>query len=674
MMIMEQGSDYMELKNLKKIGPKTIDGLNKMGIFNIEDLLEYYPYRYNIWSVSDINNAKKEENIVIKGIIESEPRVNFIRKNLNRLTFKLNTGIQLINVTIFNRGYLKKNLSIGKMILLVGKYNQEKNTFIASDIKLDLINTSEIEPVYHLINGIKNKNVIGWVKESLTYINIIDDYIPKYLVEKYNFISKSQAITNIHQPNDSKLLKYSRLRLIYEELFIFMFKISILSTQNKLIENGIKRDIKKSQLELLITNLPFQLTVDQIKCIDEIIDDLNAKTKMNRLVLGDVGSGKTVVAIVAMYANYLSKHQSALMAPTEILATQHYYNIKELLKDTDIAIELLVGSQTKKEKENIASRLETGEIDIIIGTHALINSEIFFDNLGLVITDEQHRFGVNQRGLLQSKGKTPDIIYLSATPIPRTYALTLYGDMSVSIIKAKPNGRKQIATKVVKENDIKEVLTKVLQEINAGHQVYVVSPIIEESEDNELKDVNLLKEKFELAFNNRVKIGILHGKLKNVQKEAIMNDFKNGIINILISTTVIEVGVDVKNATTMIIFNAERFGLATLHQLRGRVGRNDFNAYCYLICNKEVKRLGVLEESNDGFYISEKDFELRGEGDLFGTKQSGDMTFKLADLKRDYKILLQAKNDAEEFINNNIQDNFINNEKYKKIIEEMTLN
>ena len=435
---------------------------------------------------------------------------------------------------------------------------------------------------------------------------------------------------------------------------------------------GLNRQVEKSKVDDFISSLPFTLTPDQLTATNDIYNDLLSPKRMNRLILGDVGSGKTCVASIGMYINYLSGYQSSLMAPTEILARQHYASITNTFKNTNIKVGLLVGSMKKSEKNKVYQELAEGNIDILIGTHALISDGVKFNNLGLVITDEQHRFGVNQRSNLQNKGLMSDVLYLSATPIPRTYALTIYGDMDTSIIKTKPNGRKEIITKVVKEKNLKEVLYHMLEEIKQGHQIYVVAPLIEdENGESNLNDVVKLKEKFNIAFNNSIRVEILHGKMKNADKDAIMEDYKNGKIKVLISTTVIEVGVDVKNSTMMVIFNAERFGLSTLHQLRGRVGRNSVQSYCYLISNMDVPRLKVMEESNDGFYISEKDFELRGEGDLFGTKQSGDMVFKLADIRRDYKILLQCKKDANEFITNNLADNFNLYPEFRKIIKEL---
>ena len=396
---------------------------------------------------------------------------------------------------------------------------------------------------------------------------------------------------------------------------------------------------------------------------------MTSNKRMNRLLCGDVGSGKTIVAVLASYINFIAGYQTALMVPTEILAKQHFENISKLFKSLNINIEILLGKTKKKDKEKIYEELKSGRINLLIGTHSLLNEKVEFNNLGLVITDEQHRFGVAQRENLRTKGKLPDILYMSATPIPRTYALTIYGDMDISLIKTKPSGRKEVKTIIKSESEIKEVLYMMLEEIKKGHQVYVVSPLIEDNA-SALSSALELEKKIKMAFSNKIKVGLLHGKLSNDEKENIMNDFKNGDIKVLVSTTVIEVGVDVENATMMVIFNADRFGLATLHQLRGRIGRNDLDCSCILI-GKLNQRLKVLEESNDGFYITEKDYEMRKEGDLFGVKQSGDMTFKIADIKRDFKILLKAKEDSNEFIEKNKENYFKNDEKYYKIINEI---
>ena len=387
---------------------------------------------------------------------------------------------------------------------------------------------------------------------------------------------------------------------------------------------------------------------------------------MNRLLQGDVGSGKTVVAVISMYYNKLCGYQSALMAPTEILATQHYNNIKEMFKDYDVNVELLTGSVNKKEKDRIYSGLKDGSIDMIIGTHALIQEEVAYSNLGLVITDEQHRFGVNQRSNLKNKGIRPDVLYMSATPIPRTYALTIYGDMDVSIIKEMPKGRIPVKTKVFTTKEMKSVYNLMNKELENKHQVYVISPLIEDNEELSLTNVYQIRDKMNLIFGGKYNIDIVHGKMKAKEKDLIMGEFKSNIVNILISTTVIEVGVDVPNATMMVIFDANRFGLSTLHQLRGRVGRGKIESKCVLISDSDTERLRIMEKTTDGFEISEEDFKLRGSGDLFGTKQSGDMTFKMANLKSDYRILLQTKKDSEEYLENKEYDD---DELKKKLID-----
>ena len=661
----------MDINLVKGIGRVTIKYLEKLQIYNIQDLIEYYPYRYNYIKIVDITEVNDGETATIKGIIDLEPKIAYIKK-LNKMSFRVLSGNYLINVIIFNRSFLKNNLKVGRMINIVGKYDKKRNTFIASDILFDIINVAKIYPVYHLVSGLKNKTLSNIILEAFNYRMTLEDYIPDYLVNKYKFNDKIKTAYEIHKPTSLDNLKLSKVRIIYEEFFVFMFKMHYLKYKYKINNQGLERIIDKNKVKEYIDNLPFTLTVDQISTVKDIYKDLTNKERMNRLVLGDVGSGKTCIATIAMYINYLGGYQSSMMAPTEILARQHYESISKSFNNYGLKVGLLVGSMKKKEKDKVLEELIQGNIDILIGTHALISDNVLFKNLGLVITDEQHRFGVNQRSNLQNKGIMCDVLYLSATPIPRTYALTLYGDMDTSMIKTKPNGRKDIITKTIKNKDIKIVLTHMLEEIKQGHQIYVVSPLIEDEDGNSnLSDVIKLKEKLDIAFNNKIKIEILHGKMKNNEKDEVMESFKNGETKILISTTVIEVGVDVKNSTMIVIFNAERFGLATLHQLRGRVGRNDLQSYCYLISDYSSPRLQVMEESNDGFYISEKDFELRGEGDLFGTRQSGDMVFKMGDIRKDYKILLQCKKDAKSFVDENYPNNFKNYPQFKNIIKEI---
>ena len=632
-----------ELEFIKGIGKATIDKLNKLEIYSVEDLITNYPFRYEVLKKTSLY----DEHSVITGTIETVPTLNYFRK-INKLSFKVENDNKLIKVVIFNRGFLKEHLVVGKTITLIGKYEQDNNTFTASDIKLiDIGNTTHIIPIYHKVKGLTDKNINKYINLALDREYVID-YIPDEIIDKYKFLSKKESLKLIHNPSNDKKLKEALIRSKYEELFLFMLKINELKNKNNISNVGYSKKIDVNKIDKFIKALPFTLTKDQEKTLDEIFIDLKSEKRMNRLVQGDVGSGKTIVAIISMYVISSNNYQSALMAPTEILAHQHYENMIKLFKDYNISIKEILGSTPKKEKELIKEELKQGKIDMIIGTHALLQDDIEFNNLGLIITDEQHRFGVNQRSNLRNKGNMPDVLYLSATPIPRTYALTIYGDMDISIIKTKPEGRKEVITMVKDNSEITEVLTRIKKELDQEHQVYIVAPLID-NEESEDEDIKKLERKFKLAFKNKC-IGILHGKMTPKEKDDIMKKYQEHEIDILISTTVIEVGVDVKNATMIVIFDAYKFGLATLHQLRGRVGRNDLQSYCILVTNRETKRLDIMENVSDGFLLAEEDFKLRGSGDLFGTKQHGDMNFKIANLTKDYNILLEAKEDSNNIL------------------------
>lgn len=656
------------LEDIKGIGPKSLLALKALNLYTKDDVINYFPYRYNVYTPVKLRECSEGDTCTITGYVESAAKVFFIRKNLNKLSFAFNTGSELVNVTIFNRAYLKPNIRIKSYISVIGKYNRKSNTFMASEIKLTPITKTVIEPVYHLNQGIKRNNFKKLVDEILDNTVEIKSNVPDYLIEKYNFINKKEAVTNVHKPKDINSLKKADLHLIYEELFTFMLKVSYLKEKNASDGKFNIKSFDEDKVNNFISSLPFSLTDGQMQAVSDIKGDFLSKKKMNRLILGDVGSGKTIVSFIALYMNMLAGYQGVLMAPTEILAVQHFNNMVGLFGDK-LNIQLLTSSTKKGERNKILQNLKNGETQVLIGTHSLLNDELVYNNLGLVITDEQHRFGVNQRQTLQEKGKDVDVLYMSATPIPRTLALTIYGDMDITEIRTKPGGRKEIITKIFKNSELKKVLEKMLDEIKAGHQIYVVAPLIDDEEDEKM-NVTSLKDKFDVAFNGMVPTGLLHGKMKPNQKDEVMNSFKNGDTKILISTTVIEVGVDVKNATMMVIFNAERFGLATLHQLRGRVGRNDMQSYCYLISDYDAERLKVLEESNDGFYISEQDFKLRGGGDIFGIRQSGEQSFKIANLNRDYKILMQCKSDAEEFLKSKNLDDY---KDQKEIFENLTI-
>ena len=642
----------MALKDIKGVGPRALTLLSKIGINTVDDLVTHYPFRYEFLVRGNLEETNDGDHIIIDGKIESSPILVRFKAGLNKMNFRLVTASGVVGVSIFNRAFLKSQLTVGTTVTVIGKFDKPKNVITASEIKMEsLSNKVKIEPVYHLTSGLTNKNMALYINMALlSQSKEIHDSIPLKYQEKYNFSNKRMALNIVHNPPSKEKLKEAMIRLKYEELFEFMFKINYLKEENKKANSGIEREIDESKVNDFISKLPYELTKDQVTAVNTIIKDLKSKSRMNRLLQGDVGSGKTIVSFIAMYANYLSGYQSALMAPTEILATQHFSNLKDIFANYNLNMTLLTGSTPKKEKDLIYEELKNGDIDIIVGTHALIQEDVTYHNLGLVITDEQHRFGVNQRANLQNKGQKPDTLYMSATPIPRTYALTIYGDMDVSTIKTRPKGRKKIKTVVKNNKEIKDVLEMMYEELKEGHQIYVIAPLIEESENSDLTNVNDLKEKMTLAFGSKYKIDLVHGKMASAAKELIMNEFLQNKVQILISTTVIEVGVDVPNATMMVIFNAERFGLSTLHQLRGRVGRSELQSSCILISDNDTKRLEIMENTNDGFEISEEDFKLRGHGDLFGTKQSGDMTFKIADLKADYKILLQAREDSLEYL------------------------
>lgn len=643
-----------ELINLNGVGPKILKILNNNGFYSTNDLIEYYPFRYDEMSRSDIDSLEQDERIVIDGYSENFPFLIRLKGKLDKMTFRFNVGSRIVNVVIFNRGFLRNKIKPRTTLTLVGKYDLKHNTIIASDIKFSALSSlPPIIPIYHSFEGITSKQISSLISQIEDY-NVIE-YVPDYLKEKYGLLDKLESVKKIHNPSDMKEVKSATNYLKYEELFLFMLKMNRLKN-NKNNQVGLKRDVEYSKVVEFIDNLPFKLTKDQLKSVDDIYSDLMSHNRMNRLLQGDVGSGKTIVSIIAIYINYLSGYQSALMAPTEILAHQHFNNIVNLFKNYNIRVSLLTGKMKVKEKKEVYKKLESKEIDLIIGTHALFQDDVKYNNLGLVITDEQHRFGVNQRGSLKNKGITPDILYMSATPIPRTYALTLYGDMDISTIRTRPEGRKEIITTLKHDSEIKDVLESMLEELKKGHQIYVIAPLIEESDKINLENINELESKMKSAFSKYYNIGVMHGKMESKEKEAVMNQFQNNEIQILISTTVIEVGVDVKNATMMVIFDSFRFGLSAIHQLRGRVGRNEIQSYCILISSKQTDRLNILTETSDGFKISEEDFRLRGSGDLFGLRQSGDMSFMIADIKNDYNILLYAKEDSKDFLKCKIDD------------------
>ena len=586
------------------------------------------------------------------------------------MIFRINNRTNILNVTIYNRNYLYQDLKSGKEVTIIGKYNKLKNAVIASDIRFGMLPPgAKIEPIYYVTEGLTVKQISKFISSALEEDYQVEDLVPRFLVEKYNLMDKKVAIKNIHVPEDILLLKKARQRIKYEELFMYVLKVNYLKQKMSDDSTAIERNLDKDKLDKFIKGLPFELTLDQDKAVNDIINDLSIKKRMNRLLEGDVGSGKTIVALIAIYANYLSKYQSALMAPTEILANQHYEDAKKIFAKYKLNMALLTSSTSNKDKKEIYKGLEDGSIDLVIGTHSLIQDAVKYKKLGLVITDEQHRFGVNQRDTLKSKGLSPDVLTMTATPIPRTYALTIYGDTAISEIKSKPSGRKEVITVFKKNKEITSVLEMMKQELDLNHQIYVVAPMIETDDNDDKESVKDLEEKMNKAFGKISKIGIIHGKLDPKEKDKVMKNFENNKINILISTTVIEVGVNVPTASMIVIFNANMFGLSTLHQLRGRVGRSDIQSYCILVAENPEEKLRLMEKTNNGFEISEYDFQTRGEGDLFGTRQSGELGLKMANIKKDFKMLLKAKEDADLFINMLLT--FETNPEFEPILNEL---
>ncbi|MCC0630055.1 MULTISPECIES: ATP-dependent DNA helicase RecG [unclassified Clostridioides] len=682
---------YKDVQYVKGIGPKKADKLNKLGIFTLKDLLYYFPRQFE-----DRNNLKKiaqledNEKVTIKAVISSintfSPKEGM---TLTKIDVKDETG--LAKLVFFNKSYIKNTFRPGDSILVFGKVKKKFNYLELTSCELEYLtnspkNTCRFMPVYQLTYGVTNKEIMSIIRTVLEDKDlIIQEYMPQRIIEKYRLCSIDFAVRNIHSPINKESLKIALYRIVFEELLILQLGLFVFkSGRNK--ENGIKFETSKD-LKKIMSALPFKLTKAQNRALDEIIQDMNSEKIMNRLVQGDVGSGKTVVALLALANCVLNGYQGALMAPTEILAGQHYISLTESLKDFGINVGLLIGSLTKKQKDTVLEQIKNNEIDILIGTHALIEDKVEFNKIGLVITDEQHRFGVMQRSKLSLKGVNPDILVMTATPIPRTLALILYGDLDISIIDELPPGRQPIETLAIEKSKRDRAYNNLVRrEVESGRQVYIVCPLVAESEAIEAKSAVELVEELRAEYFHDLRLGLLHGKMKSSEKDEVMGRFKNKEIDILVSTTVIEVGVNVPNATLMIIENAERFGLAQLHQLRGRVGRGSHKSYCVLIYDSKTdvcrQRMAIMEETNDGFKISEKDLEIRGPGEFFGTRQHGLPELKVANLFKHIKILKLAQQEARYILgeDNNLQlkENMALKkeiiDKFKDTLKEISLN
>ena len=638
-----------DVKFVKGVGPNRVKLLNKLNIYNLEDLITYYPREYEDRSKpKKIADTENGEECLIEGIVTSHIKeIRTHRKNMIIYKLIVRDDTDSCELVWYNQSYLKKMFRIGETYKFFGRINkrigQTEMVSPVYDLEGNNKNTGRIIPIYPLTYSLSQNTLRHIIEEGLKQAkDKIAETLPEYILEEYKLMKLKNAMQSIHFPKELKDFGEARNRLAFEELLTMQLLLLNLKNKYKNTEKGIKFD-SKVKMSDVINDLPFKLTKAQTRVLEEIDSDMESDKAMNRLLQGDVGSGKTIVSIIAAYKAVKSGYQMAMMAPTSILAAQHLENFKNVLEKYDIRCELLLGNTTKKKKEDILSRLKDGEIDIIIGTHSLLEENVIFKNLGLVVTDEQHRFGVRQRSTIVSKGKNPDVLVMTATPIPRTLALILYGDLDISIIDELPPNRKKIDTFAVRKALEERVNNFVKKQIDEGRQAYIVCPLVEESEEIEAKSVDELTEKYKNEVFKEYKVECLHGKMKPKEKEEIMQRFKEGKIDILISTTVIEVGVDVPNSNIMVIENAERFGLAQLHQLRGRVGRGEYQSYCILKYqgNSELirKRMQVMQETNDGFIISEKDLELRGSGEFFGTKQHGIPEFKVANLFEDIKLL-----------------------------------
>ncbi len=643
-----------DVKYVKGVGPNRVQLLNKLGIFTLKDLITYYPRTYEDRSKpKNIAECINGEEVLIEVIACGRlSDVHLNGKTMQKLLVRDETGSATI--IWFNQSYLKNKFEIGHKYKFYGKINNQfgKITMISPvfDENGKNFNTGKIIPIYPLTYQLSQNVLRKIIEAGLKEVDgNLEETLPEYIIKENNLSNINQATKLIHFPNEFEDFKIARKRLVFEELLSTQLALLALKNSYQNDENGIafSKEVKMSDV---INQLPFKLTKAQLKVLEEIDTNMEAPTAMNRLLQGDVGSGKTVVAMCAAYKAVKCGYQATIMAPTAILATQHLENFQRMLKNLNINCELLISGFSKKKKEALLERLANGEIDILIGTHAIIEENVQFKNLGLVVTDEQHRFGVKQRTKISQKGENPDVLVMTATPIPRTLAIILYGDLDISIIDELPPNRKKIETFAVGKSMTERVNNFIEKQIKEGRQAYIVCPLVEENEELDLKSVEKLYEMYQKEIFPQYRVEYIHGKMKPKEKDEIMERFKNGNIDILISTTVIEVGVDVPNSNIMVIENAERFGLAQLHQLRGRVGRGDYQSYCILKYEGKGEnvreRMKVMCNTNDGFVISEKDLELRGSGDFFGTMQHGLPEFKIANLFEDMPILKIVQNVA----------------------------
>lgn len=644
--------EAVSVQYLKGVGEKRAQDLAALGITTVNDLMSYYPFRYEDIQERTLTEINDQEKVTIKGVVVAPAVLNRFGYKKSVLRFRMMQDHAVFSVSFFNQPYLKDQVVLGEELAVYGKWDAKKKALTGMKI-LGSGQQGDFAPIYHVSQKVKQKTLIPLIRQAFAdYGTQIKENLPLALREKYRLLDKAAAMYAMHFPKDPAEHHQAKRRVVFEEFFLFQMKLQGLKIREKSASQGLAIQYDNQRLKAFIASLPFTLTAAQQKVTNEICRDLLSPQHMQRLLQGDVGSGKTVVAAIALYATMTAGFQGALMVPTEILAQQHIESLNQLFDPLEVTTALLTGSTPAKERRVILEELANGTIDIVVGTHALIQEGVEFANLGLVITDEQHRFGVNQRKVLREKGWRPDVLFMTATPIPRTLAITAYGEMDVSIIDELPAGRIPIETRWVRPGQLDSVLDWSLTELGRGHQMYVICPLIEESEQLDVKNAVEIHDHLAAFYGDRYQVGLLHGRMKNTEKEAIMTDFKDGKTQVLVSTTVIEVGVNVPNATVMLIMDAERFGLAQLHQLRGRVGRGAEASFCILVAEPKnemgKERMKIMTETNNGFVLSEKDLELRGPGEVFGFRQSGLPQFVAGDLVADANILEVARSEAQK--------------------------
>lgn len=646
----------IEVKNITGVSAQKQSELHAFGIFTVKDLLEYYPFRYEDYRPRSLSETKHGDKVTIEAKVIGIPVLQRFGGK-SRLSCKMVAEPWMFTATWFNRHFVREQLTAGREIVITGKWDQKRNQITVSDYEFPDRGEGKkgtLQPVY----SVGGKITQNWIRKMINqglqqYGDLIPEILPHSIMKKYDFMPRKRAIATIHRPEDTRDGQQGRRRMVYEELFLFQLKMQAFRVLNRGRMDGVVHTVDNATVRQFVRSLPFELTDAQKRVELEILHDLRSPYCMNRLLQGDVGSGKTVLAAIALFATVRSGFQGALMVPTEILAEQHMRSLSKMFEPFGITVGLLTGSVTGRKRKDLLASLQMGMLDIVVGTHALIQEDVFFRDLGLVVTDEQHRFGVNQRGILRRKGYNPDVLTMTATPIPRTLAISVFGDMDVSTLSERPKGRVPIVSYWVKHELMDRVLNLIKREIELGRQAYLICPLIEESEKLDVQNAIDLHIQMGQAFPN-YKVGLLHGRMTPAEKDEVMRAFYNNELQLLVSTTVVEVGVDVPNATLMIIMDADRFGLSQLHQLRGRVGRGQHASYCVLVADPKSEigreRMTAMTDTDDGFEISRRDLELRGPGDFFGTKQSGLPEFRLADMTADFEVLEQARDDVAELL------------------------